>query len=348
MPGQSDMDQLDKIWSICGSPNQQNWPDYDKLPGCEGQVIGSIRIQPHERRVKQVYESIGPETCDLLDKLLTLDPRTRITAARALDHDYFWSDPLPADPKTLPTYESSHEFDQRGRRHQQPQDVTQMPPNGNFPRPPGNIPPGVPPHAHQTRPPHHAKFQQHPNQPFSHQYPSQQNPYRNGPHNYNMSQAMPPQPNQLQPSMSMPNADSFNPAGIPRNGPPFVNRTQFAGPGPYGPPPNGLPQYNNQPPPFQQPHYQGRPPHHQQNRWQGGGGPGPGGGGGGGGGYQRGHHQPQQPHYRGDQRPSSSLPPRPEGLPVRPEDVVRDTRKPLLRGQRPPNTDYGGEGLKYD
>lgn len=44
--------------------------------------------------------SIGPETCDLLDKLLTLDPRTRITATQALDHDYFWSDPLPADPKT--------------------------------------------------------------------------------------------------------------------------------------------------------------------------------------------------------------------------------------------------------
>ena len=44
--------------------------------------------------------SIGTETCDLLDKLLTCNPKERVTASQALDHDYFWSDPLPADPKT--------------------------------------------------------------------------------------------------------------------------------------------------------------------------------------------------------------------------------------------------------
>ncbi|KAG6890024.1 hypothetical protein C0992_003246 [Termitomyces sp. T32_za158] len=52
--------------------------------------------------------------------LLTCNPRERITAAEALDHDYFWTDPLPADPKTLPTYEASHEFDKRGQRQQPP------------------------------------------------------------------------------------------------------------------------------------------------------------------------------------------------------------------------------------
>lgn len=115
-PGKEDMDQLDLIWQVCGSPNQQNWPDYDKLPNCGGQ----IRFRPQERRVKQVYESyvcyciillsspdvhlflylrLGKETCALLDKLLILDPRERISASDALDHEYFWSDPLPADPK---------------------------------------------------------------------------------------------------------------------------------------------------------------------------------------------------------------------------------------------------------
>jgi serine/threonine-protein kinase BUR1 len=43
--------------------------------------------------------SIGKETCDLLDRLLTCNPRERITAAQALEHDYFWTDPMPADPK---------------------------------------------------------------------------------------------------------------------------------------------------------------------------------------------------------------------------------------------------------
>ena len=42
---------------------------------------------------------LGKETYNLLDKLLTLNPRERITASEALDDEYFWSDPLPADPK---------------------------------------------------------------------------------------------------------------------------------------------------------------------------------------------------------------------------------------------------------
>ncbi|KAF8434805.1 hypothetical protein L210DRAFT_2565251 [Boletus edulis BED1] len=56
------------------------------------------------------------------------NPRDRITATQALDHDYFWTDPLPADPKTLPVYESSHEFDKRGRRNNIP-----PPPHGYLP-----------------------------------------------------------------------------------------------------------------------------------------------------------------------------------------------------------------------
>lgn len=74
----------------------------------------------YPRRVKQTYDVIGPDTCDLLDKLLTCNPRERLTAAQALDHEYFWTDPLPADPSKLPTYEASHEFDKRGRRNQAP------------------------------------------------------------------------------------------------------------------------------------------------------------------------------------------------------------------------------------
>ncbi|KAI0790534.1 kinase-like domain-containing protein [Abortiporus biennis] len=116
LPGTSDLDQLDKIWQLCGSPNQHTWPNYDTLPGCEGVK----RFNSYPRRLKQTYETIGPETCDLLDKMLTCNPRERITAAQALDHDYFWTDPLPADPKSLPTYEASHEFDKRGRRNQAP------------------------------------------------------------------------------------------------------------------------------------------------------------------------------------------------------------------------------------
>ncbi|THU94729.1 Pkinase-domain-containing protein [Dendrothele bispora CBS 962.96] len=111
--GSSDLDQLEKIWALCGTPNQHTWPNYDDLPGCEG-----VRKWPggtSKGKIGVYYESIGPETTDLMDKLLTCNPSNRITASEALDHDYFWTDPLPADPKTLPSYEASHEFDKRQR-----------------------------------------------------------------------------------------------------------------------------------------------------------------------------------------------------------------------------------------
>jgi serine/threonine protein kinase len=46
----------------------------------------------------------------LIDKLLTLDPKKRITASQALDSEYFWSHPLPSEPSSIPPFPPSHEF----------------------------------------------------------------------------------------------------------------------------------------------------------------------------------------------------------------------------------------------
>ena len=37
------------------------------------------------------------QALDLLDKLLTLDPSKRVDSSSALDHDFFWTDPMPGD-----------------------------------------------------------------------------------------------------------------------------------------------------------------------------------------------------------------------------------------------------------
>ena len=55
----------------------------------------------------RIFVRFGAETCDLIDRLLTCNPGERITATQALEHDYFWTDPLPADPKTCCYFRSS-------------------------------------------------------------------------------------------------------------------------------------------------------------------------------------------------------------------------------------------------
>jgi cyclin-dependent kinase 9 len=66
--------------------------------------------------------------CDLLDKLLTLDPSKRLDADTALNHDFFWSDPMPCDLKPMLQNHSQSMFEylapprrQGGPHHPRPQ-----------------------------------------------------------------------------------------------------------------------------------------------------------------------------------------------------------------------------------
>lgn len=54
----------------------------------------------------------------LLSELLKLDWRKRINAVDALSHPYFRTEPLPAKPGDLPSFEESHELDRRRFRGQ--------------------------------------------------------------------------------------------------------------------------------------------------------------------------------------------------------------------------------------
>jgi serine/threonine-protein kinase BUR1 len=53
LPGTTDLDQLEKIWQLCGTPNQHSWPNFDKLPGCDGVKRFNSN---YNRKVKSLYE----------------------------------------------------------------------------------------------------------------------------------------------------------------------------------------------------------------------------------------------------------------------------------------------------
>lgn len=56
-----------------------------------------------KRKVKERLKAYvkDPYALDLIDKLLVLDPAQRIDSDDALNHDFFWSDPMPSDLKNM-------------------------------------------------------------------------------------------------------------------------------------------------------------------------------------------------------------------------------------------------------
>lgn len=131
--GTSEIDQLELISKICGSPNEQSYPGWNSLPGVknadpngrpdqEPDVPGRHDFGNYPRTLVQHFTmgafSVRRELADLIDKLLVLNPCDRLTAKEALEHEWFWQPPFPADPGALPTYQASKELD-RQRRDQQ-------------------------------------------------------------------------------------------------------------------------------------------------------------------------------------------------------------------------------------
>ncbi|XP_058069919.1 cyclin-dependent kinase C-2-like isoform X2 [Magnolia sinica] len=104
MEGKDKADQMYKIWDLCGSANEFNWPGVSKLPKYDE----FKPLKPMKRCVREVLSDLDPYALELLDRMLTHDPSKRISAKEAPEEAYFSTDPPPSDPKSLPKYESSH------------------------------------------------------------------------------------------------------------------------------------------------------------------------------------------------------------------------------------------------
>ena len=54
---------------------------------------------------QHLAKHLDDEAIDLISKMLELNPAHRISAAEALEHQYFCQDPLPCDPSEIPKIE---------------------------------------------------------------------------------------------------------------------------------------------------------------------------------------------------------------------------------------------------
>lgn len=95
MQGRNEQQQIILISQLCGSFTPDVWPGVQDL-----EYYSKIELPlGHKRKVKERLKAYVKDShgCDLLDKLLQLDPKTRYDADAALNHDFFWTDPMPCD-----------------------------------------------------------------------------------------------------------------------------------------------------------------------------------------------------------------------------------------------------------
>ncbi|ORY38525.1 putative cell division cycle 2 [Rhizoclosmatium globosum] len=101
-PGRGEIDQLDKFFKLLGTPSEKTWPGFTQLPHAKS---FNFKHQPFNN-LKLRFPSLTANGIDLMERLLTFDPKQRITAAEALKHPYFTESPAPKDPSLFPTVNS--------------------------------------------------------------------------------------------------------------------------------------------------------------------------------------------------------------------------------------------------
>ena len=95
MQGNTEQHQLQLICQLCGSIDPDQWSGVTNLD-----LYHSLDLPKGlKRRVKERLKPYVKDlhACDLLDKLLTLEPYKRIDSDTSLNHDFFWTDPMPTD-----------------------------------------------------------------------------------------------------------------------------------------------------------------------------------------------------------------------------------------------------------
>ncbi|XP_075229127.1 cyclin-dependent kinase 9-like isoform X2 [Lycorma delicatula] len=95
MQGNTEQQQLTLISQLCGSISPEVWPGVESLDLYNKMELPRGQKRKVKERLKPYVKD--PFACDLLDKLLVLDPGKRSDSDSALNHDFFWTDPMPCD-----------------------------------------------------------------------------------------------------------------------------------------------------------------------------------------------------------------------------------------------------------
>jgi len=117
LQGKNEVDQLAKIFELCGLPTEETWPSFRRLPNAR-----ALRLPPKRpghasgSAVRAHFPLLTGAGVALLNSLLALDPEQRPLARTMLEHDYFKQDPKPKQEAMFPTFPSKAGQERRRRR----------------------------------------------------------------------------------------------------------------------------------------------------------------------------------------------------------------------------------------
>jgi len=83
-PGDSEIDQIFRIFRLLGTPSEEVWPGVSSLPDYKPTFP-----QWSRKDVGEAVPQLDPYGLDLLKQMLTYDTAKRISAKRSLVHEYF-------------------------------------------------------------------------------------------------------------------------------------------------------------------------------------------------------------------------------------------------------------------
>ncbi|XP_062189059.1 protein IMPAIRED IN BABA-INDUCED STERILITY 1-like [Phragmites australis] len=110
LQGRTEVEQLHKIFKLCGSPADDYWKK-SKLPH-------ATIFKPHHpytSTLRDVFKEVPENALNLLETLLSAEPNKRGTASGALTSEFFKTKPYACEPSSLPKYTPNKEMDAKLR-----------------------------------------------------------------------------------------------------------------------------------------------------------------------------------------------------------------------------------------
>lgn len=105
-PGTDHIDQLTRIMGLVGTPGPELLA---KITSEEARTYILSLPKRKKRDFRRLFKDANPKAIDLLERMLDLDPDTRITAEQALAHDYLRQYSDPTDEPNSGPYDQSFE-----------------------------------------------------------------------------------------------------------------------------------------------------------------------------------------------------------------------------------------------